>query len=81
MTPNSTMTDMHASGFKATRRKNVLSYFIGNIDNYATINDIYDYMKRKRVTTPTFINVYYGRNGAAAKVNIHADDQPKINCL
>jgi len=69
--------DMHASGFKAARRKNVLSYFIGNIDNYATKNDIYDYMKRKRVT-PTFINVYYGRNGAAAKVNIHADDKPKI---
>jgi len=69
--------DMQASGFKAARRKNVLSYFIDNIDTDAKKNDIYDYMKRKRVT-PTYINMYYRRNGAAAKVNIHADDQPKI---
>jgi len=59
---------MHASGFKAARQKNVLSYLIDNIDTDATKNYIYDYMKRKRVT-PTFINVYHGRNGAVAKVN------------
>jgi len=29
--------------------------------------------------TPTLINVYYGENGAAAKVNIHADDQYKVD--
>ena len=28
---------------------------------------------------PTLINIYYGRNGAAAKVNIHADDEYKAN--
>ena len=28
--------------------------------------------------TPTYINLYCGRNGAAAKVNVHADDQHKV---
>jgi len=55
-----------------------MSNFIGNIDHYSTKHDIYDYMKANTVT-PTLINVFYLRNGAAAKVNIHADDQQKID--
>ena len=66
-----------STGFKAARRKNVTSYFIGNIDIDATKQDIYDHMKYNEVT-PTFINVYYGRNGAAAKVNVHVDDEDKV---
>ena len=68
----------HTSGFKAARRKNIMSYFIGNIDTYSTKQDIYDYMKANKVI-PTFINIFYGRNGAAAKINIHADDQEKVD--
>jgi len=71
-------TTTHTSGFKAARRKNIMSYFIGNIDTYSTKQDIYDYMKANKVI-PTFINVFYGRNGAAAKINIHADDQEKVD--
>jgi len=65
------------TGFKAARRKNVISYFVGNIDTDASKQDIYDHMKYNGVT-PTFINVYYGRNGAAAKVNVHVDDEVKV---
>jgi len=65
------------TGFKAARRKNVLSYFVGNIDIDASKEDIYDHMKYNGVT-PTFINVYYGRNGAGAKVNVHVDDEVKV---
>jgi len=62
-----------STGFKAARRKNVTSYFIGNIDIYATKQDIYDHIKYNEVT-PTFIKVYYGCNGAAAKVNVNFCD-------
>jgi len=41
----------------------------GIIDSYSKKHDIYDYMKANKVT-PTFNNVFYRRNGAAAKVNI-----------
>jgi len=68
----------HNTGFKAARRKNITSYFVGNIDNDVTKQDIYNYMKHNGIK-PTLINIYYGRNGAAAKVNIHADDEYKAN--
>jgi len=55
-----------------------MSYFFGNIDIDSTMEDIYEYMKASKVI-PTFINVFYGSNGAAAKVNIHADDQHKVD--
>jgi len=70
-------TDSNTSGFIAARRKNVISYFVGNIDADVNKRDIYDYMKLNGVT-PTYINLYCGRNGAAAKVNVHADDQHKV---
>ena len=34
---------------------------------------------KANTVTPTLINVFYRRKGAAAKVNIHADDQQKID--
>jgi len=52
---------------------NVTSFFIGNIDIDAKKQDIYDHLKYYELT-PTFIKVYYGRNGAAAKVNVHVFD-------
>ena len=61
-------TATHDSDFKVARRKNIMSYFIGNIDIDYIKEDIYEYMKASKVT-PTFINVFYGRNAAAAKVN------------
>jgi len=51
---------------------NVTSYFIGNIKIEATKQEIYDHLKYYEVTT--FIKVYYGRNGAAAKVNVNVFD-------
>jgi len=66
-----------STGFKVARRKNVTSYFIGNIDIDATKQYIFDLMKYNEVT-PTFIKVYYGRNGAAAKVNGHVGDVNRV---
>jgi len=59
-------TATHDSDLKAVRwKKNIMSYLIGNIDIDYTKEDIYEYMKASKVI-PTFINVFYGRNGTAA---------------
>ena len=38
-------THHNDTGFKAVRRKNIVSYFVGNIDTDSTKQDIYYYMK------------------------------------
>jgi len=70
--------DSNTSGFIAARRKNVISYFVVNFNADVNKRDSYDYMNFNGVT-PTYINLYCGRNGVAAvKVNVHADDQHKV---
>ena len=66
-----------SNGFRAARRKRVTSYFIGNIDSDVYKKDIYQYMTWKRVK-PTQINMYYGKSGAAAKVNVFMDDEALV---
>jgi len=57
-------TDSNSSGFIAARRKNVISYFVGNIDADVNKRDKYDYMNFTGMT-PTYIYLYCGRNGSA----------------
>ena len=68
-------TPKHASAerFIAVRRKNTNSYYLGNIDPDTTDSDIYDYITTERKVKCTNINMFYGKNGSAAKVNISAD--------
>lgn len=78
-TANTDTEEEHTDhGFKAVRRSKTLSFFLGNIDIQVSKQDIYDFMLDKNVK-PSLVNVYYGRNGAGAKINIHFEDEDTIN--
>ena len=72
--------DGHArgGGFIAVRRKNIVSYHVGNIDSMVTEKEIYDYMKYQKVHV-TSIRIYYGKNGASARINVPAEYESKTN--
>ena len=72
--------DGHAEsgGFIAVRRKNIVSFHIGNIDSIVTEKEIYDYMKFQKVHV-TNIRMYYGKTGASARINVPAEYEPKVN--
>ena len=65
--------------FTAVRRKNTNSYYLGNIDPDSTDSDIYQYITDRKVKC-TYITMYYGKNGSAAKVNIPVDFADQVEC-
>ena len=46
-----------------------MSYYVGNIDPDISDNDIYQYLTDSGVKC-TYIDMFYGRYGSAAKINI-----------
>ena len=65
------------SKFVAVRRKNINSYYLGNIDPETTDTDIYDYISERKVKC-TNIVMFYGRYGSAAKINVPADFEKEV---
>lgn len=63
--------------FIAVRRRNVVSYFIGNIDSSVDETDVWDYLSEADVK-PTHVRMFYGKHGSSAKINFHHDDQEKV---
>ena len=60
-------------GFTAVKRKKIVSYHISNIDIDVNIKDIYEYMRYNKVHC-TNVRVYYGKEMASARVNVHESD-------
>ena len=60
-------------GFTAVKHKKIVSYHISNIDIDVNIRAIYEYLREKHVKC-TNVRVYYGKEMASARVNIHESD-------
>ena len=70
-------TSANTGKFVVTKRKMISSYYIGNIDISVDKQDAYDYLPGNGVT-PTKLDMFYGRHGSAAKINIFYVDKSKV---
>lgn len=70
-------TSVNTGKFVAAKRKKISSYYIGNIDISVDKQDVYDYLTGNGVT-PTKLDMFYGRHGSAAKINIFYEDESKV---